>query len=221
MSRTTRAGAGMLPVAVLALLAAGCGTQHPGDTADAYRSARPTPTAISTPSTPVDFPCPGESAAPSAANRSTPPTPAEVTERAPVPTATAPTAAATATTASEGPGTPITDHYAENHGFMVPIPLHGKARCDGLAAVRRIEKALEPLRKDGDFKAPHTSRALTALGYAAGKVRVDQDTSVGVDFLIDAPTMCLEGHMTRESTQADAFGGYPDHSGCDQPSGGH
>ncbi|MQS16949.1 hypothetical protein F7Q99_33365 [Streptomyces kaniharaensis] len=112
------------------------------------------------------------------------------------------------------------DHYRENNGFKVPIPLHGQPRCDGLDAVKRIEGALDPLRKRGDYKAESARSALTGLGYEAGKVKVYQDTA-GVSFLVEAPRMCLEGTMNQASTRADAFGGYPDHSGCDVPSGGH
>ncbi|WP_393098197.1 hypothetical protein [Streptomyces sp. LN325] len=56
-----------------------------------------------------------------------------------------------------GAATPPTDHYAENHGFMVPFPLRGRERCEGLAAVARVEGALEPLRGRGDF-APNSTR---------------------------------------------------------------
>ncbi|MFF8595023.1 hypothetical protein ACF061_26955 [Streptomyces sp. NPDC015220] len=184
----TGAGRGVLPLAVLALLAAGCGTQRPGDDAGARPSA---PTVRATASALADFPCPGES-----------PTP---------------TSAATAS----GPAGAPTDHYAENHGFRVPIPLHGRLRCDGLAAVARVEKALEPLRERGDFDPDSTRDVLTGLGYPAGKVRSYQNGDTGVGFLVDAATMCLEGTMNRTATKADAFGGYPDGSDCEPPSGGH
>lgn len=191
MIRLTGMRRGMLPMAVLAVLAAGCGTQKSGDVGDAYRSSHPTPTGISTPSTPTDFTCPGES-----------PTP--------TPTATASVTAA--------PG----DHYAENHGFRVPFELHGQHRCDGLAAVKRVKSALEPLRKHRDFAPEHTLSALTGLGYPTEKVRTYQDGS-GVGFLVEADPwpVCVEGTMSGATTRADAFGGYPDHSGCETPSGGH
>ncbi|WP_148009780.1 DUF4158 domain-containing protein [Streptomyces sp. ME109] len=66
-------------------------------------------TAAAAPSTPVDFPFPGES----------PPS-------AP-PTAEAP-----------GSSAPPTDHHAHNQGAMVLFPLHGQRRCEGLAAVRCV-----------------------------------------------------------------------------------
>ncbi|MER6074551.1 hypothetical protein ABT187_38195 [Streptomyces sp. NPDC001817] len=193
--RKTRARLGMLPLAATVLLAAGCGTQQAGDTADAYRRSHPTPTGISTPSTQADFTCPGES--------------------------TKPTAPTTATT--PGSTEPPTDHYAENHGFRVPIPLHGQSRCDGLTAVERIESALEPLRRRGDFAPDSVRTALTSLGYSAGKVQTYQDGTAGVGFLIDigASPWCVEGTMSSSSTKADAFGGYPDGTGCEPPSGGH
>src|SRR4051794_5882243 len=190
ISRTTGIRLGMLPVAVLAVLAAGCGTQRAGDDAAADGRAR---TATASPSKPVDFPCPGES----------------------------PTPTPSATAATSGPATPPTDHYAENHGFMVPFPLHGRQRCEGLTAVRRVEEALEPLRRRGDFAPESTRSALTGLGYAAGEVQSYQNGPTGVGFLIDTFPLCVEGRMDRDSTEADAFGGYPDHSGCDRPSGGH
>ena len=195
MLRKTRAPLGMLPWAATVLLVAGCGTQRVGDAADAYRSAHPTPTGMATPSTPADFPCPGES--------------------------TGPTASAASTT--PGSTVPPTDHYAENHGFRVPIPLHGQSRCDGLTAVGRVRSALEPLRRRGDFAADDVRRTLTGLGYSAEKVRAYQEGSAGVEFLIDigVSPWCVEGTLSSASTEADAFGGYPDGTGCEPPSGGH
>ncbi|MGN5376640.1 hypothetical protein ACQ4WX_00770 [Streptomyces lasalocidi] len=196
--RKTRARLGMLPLAVAVLLTAGCGTQRAGDAADAYRRSHPTPTGISTPrtpSTPTDFPCPGEG-----------------------PGTKPPSAAST-----PGSTVPPTDHYAENHGFRVPIPLHGRSRCDGLTAVRHVETALDPLRRRGDFAPDSVRRALTGLGYSAGKVQAYQNGPTGVGFLIDigASPWCVEGTMSSDSTRADAFGGYPDGTGCEPPSGGH
>ncbi|MEU0037394.1 hypothetical protein [Streptomyces sp. NPDC006333] len=193
--RTTGVRFGMVPMvvpAVLAVLAVGCGTQRAGDEAGAAGVAGPSRAAV-TPSAPVDFPCPGESPKPT-------PTP---------------------TPSTSGPATPPTDHYAENHGFMVPFPLHGQERCEGLAAIAGIKGALEPLRERGDFAPDSTLGALTGLGYPASKVRTYQDGPTGVGFLIDTYPLCVEGGMNRVSTQADAFGGYPDHSACDRPSGGH
>lgn len=189
MIRTTGARFGVLPMAVLALLVAGCGTQRPG----AARADAPSRTAAATPSKPVDFLCPGESPMPTPSTRAD----------------------------SPGPATPPSDHYAENHGFMVPFPLHGQDRCDGLAAVRRVEDALEPLRERGDFDPGNTRSALAGLGFSPEKVQSYQNGPTGVGFLIDASPLCVEGTMNRDSTQADAFGGYPDHTGCDRPTGGH
>ncbi|MEV5508127.1 hypothetical protein [Streptomyces orinoci] len=186
----TRARLGMLPIALLALLAAGCGTHRSGDRIGADGSSRP---ASATPDPLADFPCPGESRTPTA------PPPAGTPEQA----------------------GPPTDHYAENNGFKFPLPLHGQRRCEGLAAVGGIKKALEPLRTRGDFSPGSTRGALNRLGYSTGQVRVRQDGPTGVGFLIDTSHMCVEGTMTQASTEADAFAGYPDHSGCDVPSGGH
>ncbi|MFI1766692.1 hypothetical protein ACH41H_32205 [Streptomyces sp. NPDC020800] len=196
--RTARGRLALLPVVLLAAWATGCGTKHAGDDAGAggaSPSAVVTPSAAATPSTPTDFPCPGESPTPT-------PRPSSHT---PSPTA------------------PPTDHYAENHGFMVPFALHGKRRCQGLAAVGRVRAALEPLRRRGDFTAESARRALAGLGYSAGQVQTYQDGTAGVGFLVevDEYPVCVEGRMAGARTEADAFGGYPDHTGCDQPSGGH
>ncbi|MEU5771516.1 hypothetical protein [Streptomyces asoensis] len=189
--RKTRVLPGMLPLAVVVLLTAGCGTQRAGDAGDAYRSARPTP------STPADFRCPGESSAPSAPSAPTAPAPQDRTG-------------------------PPADHYAENHGFRVPIPLHGRNRCDGLAAVGRVKGALEPLRRRGDFAPDSVRGTLIGLGYSAERVRAYQNGS-GVGFLIDigVSPWCVEGTMSGDSTRAEAFGGYPDGADCEPPSGGH
>ncbi|MEV8069814.1 hypothetical protein AB0P32_27500 [Streptomyces sp. NPDC085995] len=188
----TRAAAGALPAAVAVLAALTAGCgTQHAD--DGAGAQRPARTAVATPSRPADFPCPGESTTPT-----------------PTPTATA----------AADAGTPP-DHYAENHGFRVPIALHGQARCEGLAAAARIEKALEPLRERGDFDPEHTRTALVGLGYPAGKVNAHQNGDRAVGFLIVAPSMCLEGSMYREAAQADAFGGYPDGSDCEPPRGGH
>ncbi|WP_392666989.1 hypothetical protein [Streptomyces sp. LN785] len=186
--KKTGARLGTLPLAVMVLLAAGCGTQQAGDTAKAHRRSYPTP------STPADFLCPGEDPEPTAA-----------------------TAAATAPSAT----VPPTDHYAENHGFRVPIPLHGRNRCDGLTVTERVKSALEPLRKRGDFAPQHVQNVLTDLGYPAGKAYQDGPTGVGFLIVIDASPWCVEGTMSRDSTKADAFGGYPDGTGCEPPQGGH
>ncbi|WP_030742251.1 hypothetical protein [Streptomyces sp. NRRL S-31] len=193
-SRKTRARLGMLPLAVTVLLAAGCGTQRAGDDGDASGRTRPTPTGVPTPSAPADFPCPGESPEPTAATA----------------------------TATPRPTAPPTDHYAENHGFRDPIPLHGRSRCEGLTAVGRVRSALEPLRRRGDFAPDSVREALTGAGYSAGKVRTYRNGS-GVGFLIviGASPWCVEGTMSGDSTRADAFGGYPDGTDCEPPSGGH
>ncbi|WP_241833086.1 hypothetical protein [Streptomyces caatingaensis] len=125
------------------------------------------------------------------------------------------------TTAAPAHTAPAGDHYAENHGFRVPIALQGKARCEGFAAAKRIEDALEPLRKRGDFSAKSARRALTGLGYPEAKVKVDEGGPTRVDFLIDASRMCVEGSMNQAVAKAEAFGGYPDGTGCEPPRGGH
>ncbi|MFJ2577997.1 hypothetical protein [Kitasatospora aureofaciens] len=177
-------------VAVAALLVAGCGTEHVAAGGVGAGTPSRSVTVAPTPSGPLDFPCPGES----------------------------PTAAPTRSASGTDPA-PV-DKYAENNGFKMPIPLHGQPRCDGLEAAKRVEGALEALRKKGNYQAESAKSALAALGYAPEKVQVFQNPT-GVNFLIDASRMCLEGSMDKASTKADAFGGYPDHSGCDVPRGGH
>ncbi|KJY25799.1 hypothetical protein [Streptomyces katrae] len=222
MTTFSKAGArlGMLPLAVVLLLAAGCGTQRGGGAAGADRGSDPTPSGVAAPSAPADFPCPDESHAPA-----TPSTPtAPVTPRPTEPSAAAsPRAAEPGETVTSGPAAPPADHYAENHAFRVPLPLHGQSRCDGLAAVGRVERALEPLRRRGDFAPESVRTALTSLGYAAGKVRTYQNGPTGVGFLVDvgASPWCVEGTMSSASTRAEAFGGYPDGTGCEPPRGGH
>ncbi|MFF4569453.1 hypothetical protein [Streptomyces sp. NPDC001410] len=190
--RTTGVRAGTV---LLALLAAGCGTQRAGGDAGAGGSSR---SAVATPSTPKDFPCPGES----------------------------PTASPRPSTATPSPTAPPTDHYAENHGFMIPFELHGKRRCQGLAAVARVREALEPQRRRGQFSPESVRKALIDLGYSGGQVQVYPGGG-GVGFLVqvDDYPVCVEGSLAGNldgaTTKADAFGGYPDHDGCDQPSGGH
>ncbi|MFJ9818684.1 hypothetical protein ACIRU3_26205 [Streptomyces sp. NPDC101151] len=192
MIRTTGARAGVVPLVLLAVLTAGCGMRRAADDAGA---GGPSQTAVATPSRPDGVPCPGES----------------------------PTASPLPSTDSPSPTAPLTDHYAENHGFMVPFPLTGKRRCQGLAVVGRVQEALEPLRRRGEFKPESVRRALIGLGYSDGQVQTYQNGPTGVGFLIevDDHPLCVEGGMDRAKTEADAFGGYPDHTGCDQPSGGH
>ncbi|MFJ9442266.1 hypothetical protein ACIRRH_10385 [Kitasatospora sp. NPDC101235] len=190
--RTRRGRLGIPALAALAVLAAGCGTKHV-DTAQGAGTGTPTKAATTTQGKPVDFPCPGET-----------PTP--------IPTRTAsPTAP---------PALPL-DHYAENNGFKVPIPLHGQSRCDGLAAVQRIKEALEPLRMGNDYTPDSTRARLTGLGYPAEKVQVYENGRTTVGFIVQATGMCLTGTMIPDSTRAEAFSGYPDHNGCDVPRGGH
>ncbi|MFE7117698.1 hypothetical protein ACFU99_20010, partial [Streptomyces sp. NPDC057654] len=118
--KLSRAGLRVLPLALAAVLAAGCGTERAGAGAGAG-AATPAPT-VARPSTPANFPCPGES-------------------RTPSPTATVDT--------SERDRRPPADHYAENHGFREPFQLYGQSRCDGLAAVGRGQGARGPLRRRG------------------------------------------------------------------------
>ncbi|MEV7022423.1 hypothetical protein [Kitasatospora sp. NPDC093558] len=128
-----------------------------------------------------------------------------------------PTPTAAATT-SDGPP----DKWTENNGFKIPIPLHGQPRCDGLAAVKRIQGAFEPQRKRGDFTPESARTTLTGLGYEAAKVRTYQNGPAGVGFLVEAgPGLCLEGTMGNATTSAEAFAGYPDGTGCEPPRGGH
>ncbi len=122
---------------------------------------------------------------------------------------------------SATPTGPPTDHFAENHGFMEPFPLHGRLRCKGLATIRRVETALEPLRRRGDFDPASAGRTLGRLGFPAGSVWTGENGPTGVSFLISTYPVCVQGTMDRDTTRADAFSGYPDHAACDQPRGGH
>ncbi|MCK7622425.1 hypothetical protein MUU72_04725 [Streptomyces sp. RS10V-4] len=192
MRKRTGVRLGVLPVAALALLAAGCGTQRPGADSAAGTPSRAAAVQPSRPGTPADFPCPGETPAPS-------PSPSAQTS---------------------GPAGPPLDHYAENHGFRNPLPLHGQRRCDGLAAVKRVKHALDPLRAQNPVDPDRTRRALTALGYPAAGVEVST-LDPGVGFLVNASPLCIEGKVNAHFIEANAFGGYPDGTGCKPPSGGH
>ncbi|MEV7184467.1 hypothetical protein [Kitasatospora sp. NPDC093102] len=190
--RTRRGRLGIPALAALAVLAAGCGTKH-ADTAQGAGTGTP-PAATTAQGKPVDFPCPGET---------------------PTPT---PTVTRTASPAAP-PALPP-DHYAENHGFKLQLPLHGQSRCDGLAAVQRVKAALEPLRMGNDYTPDSTRARLTGLGYPADRVRVQAIGRTTVGFTVDATGMCLAGTMIPDSTQAEAFAGYAD-GGCEEPRGGH
>jgi hypothetical protein len=144
------------------------------------------------PTAPTDIPCPGETPAP------------------------APSATPTRT-----PDGPPTDHWLENNGFKIPIPLHGQERCDALAETHRIRTALAPLAKARDFTPDHTAAALTRLGYSPSALTVTRSGPTAVHFLVNATTHCLEGDLYPTGSRTDAFAGYPDHTGCDQPRGGH
>ncbi|MFJ8627069.1 hypothetical protein ACIRD3_30110 [Kitasatospora sp. NPDC093550] len=183
---------GIPAVAALAALAAGCGTQHVDAPSGAGRpSGGVTPAAATAPpSGSADFPCPGET-----------PT------RTPTPTASAP-----------APTGPVTDHYAENHGFKAPLPLHGRRRCDGLDAAKRIKAALDPVRAAQRVDPDGIRTALLGLGYRAETVKVRS----GGDFLIEAATgLCLSGSTAGQATTVEAFAGYADGTGCEEPRGGH
>ncbi|MGW0860246.1 hypothetical protein [Streptomyces sp. NPDC002690] len=155
-------------------------------------STEAAPSPSPTPSASGDFRCPGEDPGP-----------------------TAPAGATPAATAAP------TDHYAENHGFRVPFPLHGQSRCDGLAVTGRVKSALEPLRERGDFVPQHVRDALDGLGYRTGTAYQNGPTGVGFLIVFDASPWCVEGTMSRDATTADAFGGYPDGTDCEPPRGGH
>ncbi|MFF7990637.1 hypothetical protein ACFZDG_12725 [Kitasatospora xanthocidica] len=152
-------------------------------------TAAPTPAVTAVAATQGDYPCPGET-----------PT------RTPTPTASS----------AEATG-PVTDHYAENHAFKAPLPLHGERRCEGLEAVRRIKVALEPVRARHQVDPDGIRKALVGLGYPADKVKVQS----GGAFLIDATGLCLSGSTAGEATSVEAFAGYPDGTGCEEPRGGH
>ncbi|MGA5820277.1 hypothetical protein ACPC54_20720 [Kitasatospora sp. NPDC094028] len=210
--RTNESGRGRpkaLAVAVLAVLVAGCGSQAAGPTA--LKTPSRTATAA-TPSIPADFPCPGET-----------PTPTPPGKPTPTPTATGTgTGTGTGTADPSEPATPpVTDHYAENHGFREPIPLHGQSRCDGLAAVHRVRGGLEPLRARRDFTPDGTRGLLTGLGYPAAQVHVQQLGDNGVAFTAGDGRICLSGTMSGTGTTVESYAGYPDGTGCEPPRGGH
>ncbi|WP_079064481.1 hypothetical protein [Streptomyces sp. NRRL F-4489] len=195
MTKSTGVRVGVVPIAVLAFFAAGCGSERPGTETPAgspSRAAAVEPSRPGAPKRQVDFPCPGETSGPT------------------------PSASAGPT----GPAGPPADHYAENHGFKDPIQLHGQRRCEGIAAVKRVKNALEPLRVRKSIDLESARRALASLGYPATGVEVTK-VEPGVSFLINASPLCIEGKVNPHFVEADAFGGYPDGTGCEPPRGGH
>lgn len=112
-------------------------------------------------------------------------------------------------------------NFADNHGFQVPFPLHGAVRCQGRTAAARIDATIDPLRRQHDFTPATVMERLVALGYPADKVFVDQNGPTGVVFTLGSPPLCFDGRMDRDRVHTDAFGGYPDSSGCTMPQGGH
>lgn len=187
----------LLPLLLAALPAlAGCGTQPyrvPVASAPSAPSAAPSAPSAATPSPISDPLCPGESRSPSAS----------------APAAGEP---------GPGDGPP---NYADNNGFMVPFPLHGRQRCAGLAQVQRITTALQPLLAQHDFVPADTAARLVGLGYAADKVVAVQNGPTGVSFTVDLLPICLEGTLDRASVQAQAHGSYPDNNSCTPRQGGH
>ncbi|WP_372347360.1 hypothetical protein [Streptomyces sp. KL116D] len=180
---------------VLLVMAVAHGVHRPEGAGDAYRRAHPAPTAVSSRARPEGLPLSRRG-------------PVALADRLPVPDG-----------ATAQPG----DHYAENHGFRVPFALHGQRRCDGLAAVRRVEHALRPLRERGDFTAKSAASGRWSRSAsrrwragAAGQRR-------GVLPRHRRPDATVRGGRPVPGGPAGrrAFGGYPDHVGCDLPSGGH
>jgi hypothetical protein len=179
---------------VAALALGGCGTKRADGTGAAAPSASASaPSVSASPSASADALCPGETASPT-------------------PTSTVPPEP----NAGDGP-----PNYADNHGFMVPIPLRGAERCEGLTQVRRVTAALDPLRDQADFATGHVRDRLIGLGYSPGSVTVSVNGPTGVSFLVDTGPICLDGTMDLATTRVDAFAGYPDSTGCTRPTGGH
>ncbi|MGW7002097.1 hypothetical protein ACWGCW_04485 [Streptomyces sp. NPDC054933] len=112
-------------------------------------------------------------------------------------------------------------NYADNHGFMTPFPRHGEERCKGLAEVKRITAALEPLRMRHEFVTAQVNDRLASLGYGTGEIAVFPNGPTGVSFTVDLTPMCLEGTMDLARSQVQAHGGYPDSTGCTPRRGGH
>lgn len=106
-------------------------------------------------------------------------------------------------------------------GRALAEPVGGAEQAGGLPVPRREPHAEVHTECDTEVHGVRTHGVLTGLGYSAGNVQSYQDGPEGLGFLVDAAPLCLEGTMHSGATRANAFGGYPDHSGCDVPSGGH
>lgn len=194
--------------ALTALVLAGCGTTRVTTTAGTDTPAASAVSGASTASAkasasggPADVRCPGETPSPSAA-------------------ATGPATGA-ATGAADRPGQDAPPDYADNHAYQDAFPLLGQDRCKGVAEVKRIAAALEPLRTGRDFVPGDVQGRLAGLGYAPAKLRVYQNGSTGVGYTVDLAPVCLEGTMSLTEVRTVAHGGYPDGTGCSMPRGGH
>ncbi|WP_329585466.1 hypothetical protein OG500_32930 [Kitasatospora sp. NBC_01250] len=190
--------------ALTALVLAGCGTTRVTTTAGTDTPAASAVSGASTASAkasasggPADVRCPGETPSPSAA------------------------ATGSATGAADRPGQDAPPDYADNHAYQDAFPLLGQDRCKGVAEVKRIAAALEPLRTGRDFVPGDVQGRLAGLGYAPAKLRVYQNGSTGVGYTVDLAPVCLEGTMSLTEVRTVAHGGYPDGTGCSMPRGGH
>ncbi|MEY9968452.1 hypothetical protein ABIA33_006536 [Streptacidiphilus sp. MAP12-16] len=190
--RLRRVPLAAVPVLLVGVLAvSGCGTQRIATTRP---SVLPAPVSATPAAIPPDPLCAGEKPSPVASG-----------SRRPDPAA----------------GLDAPPNYADNHGFQVPFPLHGAARCQGRMAASRIDAAVDPLRRQRDFTPAAVMERLVALGYPANKVFVTQNGPTGVAFTLGSPPLCFDGRMDLDRVHTDAFGGYPDSGGCTMPQGGH
>lgn len=88
----------------------------------------------------------------------------------------------------------------------------------GAAGVAEVQEGLAGVDGEVGFGYPGGP-----VGTGVIQVPAYQDGSARVGFLVDigVSPWCVGGTMSSNSTKADAFGGYPDGTGCEPPSGGH
>ncbi|GAB2698824.1 hypothetical protein [Kitasatospora kifunensis] len=200
--------------ALTALVLAGCGTTR---VTTASSTGAPVPSAkASSGASAAAASVPASASAAASASASASGEPADVLCPGETPS---PSAAASGS--ADRPDQDAPPNYADNHAFQDAFPLLGQDRCKGLAEVKRIAVALEPLRTAQDFVPGKVQDRLAGLGYTPSKLRVYQNGSSGVSYTVDLAPVCLEGTMSPTGVRTVAHGGYPDGTGCSMPRGGH
>ncbi|MFJ1588259.1 hypothetical protein ACIOC1_33665 [Streptomyces sp. NPDC088197] len=96
----------------------------------------------------------------------------------------------------------------------------GGARADRLRHADRGQRGGRSAVRAA-HRGRHLRLGLVALGYAPDSVSVSACGSTHVGFVVDHTPICLKGALNTAVTEVDAFAGYADGTGCQQPQGGH